>query len=478
MLKRILQRLGVIRATLLVSAACVTGSVLICVAALALTDQQEWSFILLLAVLCPACIAPPITYSYSTLLHRLESSQETLQRELEERARAHELAQELEVRFRQVLDYTSEAFCMTTPDFQTFFYASSAYEHIWGRSIESLFASPISFLKSVDKRDRKRVLEVLTAGFFHEEREFEYRIVRPDGAIRWIRSRLFGVGDAAGDNRRTVGFSEDITDRKTAEAELETQRAQSARADRLRSLGEMAAGIAHELNQPLLGVRGLAEHSLIGMDRGWQAEDKTSRERFGKIVEQVDRMVNIIEHVRLFARQAGKPEQSSVDINDVIRSTVELLDAQMRAHGVGLECDLVADLPVISANPYSLEEVVINVLNNARESIEDRSRRNGGRPGGKVRIRTRLDEDGAGRRIEVAVSDDGLGMPRDVLERAFDPFFTTKPPDKGTGLGLSVSRAIVEESDGRMRLHSDGPESGATVLLTFPVGDGEARDRS
>ena len=478
MLNRTLQRLGVIKATILVSAACVALSALICVTALSFSDQQDWRFVLLLAVVCPACIAPPITYSYSRLLHELESSQTSLRRELEERARAHELAQELEIRFRQVLDHTSEAFCMATPDLQQFYYASAAYEKIWGRSIESLYASPVSFLSSVDKRDRRMVLEVLTAGFFHQEREIEYRIVRPDGAVRWIRSRLYGVGDTAGDNRRTVGFSEDITDRKAAESELEAQRAQSARADRLRSLGEMAAGIAHELNQPLLGVRGLAEHSLIGMDRGWQAEDETSRERFAKIVEQVDRMVNIIEHVRLFAREAGKPEQSPVDLNDVIRSSVELLDAQLKSHGVGLECDLAEELPAISANPFSLEEVVINVLTNARESIEDRSSQDGGRSGGLVRIRTRLKEDAAGSRIEVAMSDDGLGMPQQVLDRAFDPFFTTKPPDKGTGLGLSVSRAIVKESGGRIELRSDGAAGGATVLLTFPVGDAAARPRS
>ncbi len=473
MLRTILERCGVVLTTILVSATCILLTILISVGALLLTGNQDWGLILLLSVVCPACIAPPIAYSYSRVLHQLEASQTNLQRELEARDRASELALELEIQFRQVLEHTSEAFFMATPTFRKFYYVSSAYETIWGRSIESLYASPASFLRSVYKHDRAKILKEVTAGFRNQEHEFEYRIVRPDGELRWIRSRLLGV-EGSGANRRTVGFSEDITERKQAEGELEIQRAQSMRADRLRSLGEMAAGIAHELNQPLVGVRGLAEHSLIGMDRGWQPEDPTSRERFGKIIEQVDRMVNIVDHVRLFAGEAGKAESSTVNINEVVRSSVELIRTQMQTHGVSLECKLADGLPTISANPYSLEEVVINLINNARESIEDRRSNNGDSSGGHVRICTRFDGEAVGKRVEVVVSDDGIGMPVQVLERAFDPFFTTKPPDKGTGLGLSVSRSIVEQFGGEIELRSNGVGGGATVRFSIPVGVAES----
>lgn len=475
MLNRILRRFGVIKATVLVSLFCIAVSVLISLAALSVTEQPDWGFTLMLAVVCPSCIAPPISYAYSRLLHELDSSHTTLQRELDESVRSREMAQELEVRFSQVLEHTTEAFCMATPDFQKFYYASSAYERIWGRNVESLYASPISFLNSVHKQDRRLVLRALTAGFYEKEHELEYRIVRPDGGVRWVRTRLLSVEDQSGGDGRTVGFSEDITDRKNAEAELETQRAQSVRADRLRSLGEMAAGIAHELNQPLVGVRGLAEYSLIGMDRGWQPEDNTFRERFSKIIEQVDRMVHIIEHVRLFAREAGKPEQSLVHINDVVRSSVELLNAQMRAHGVVLECELASNLPSISANPFSLEEVLINLLTNARQSIEVRRNRDEARVEGEVRISTRLEPDPAGARVEVTVSDDGIGLQQQVLERAFDPFYTTKPPDEGTGLGLSVCRAIVEELGGEIGLRPDR-SGGAIARFSIPAGEERTAD--
>ncbi len=128
--------------------------------------------------------------------------------------------------------------------------------------------------------------------------------------------------------------------------ELEQQRAVAMRSDRLRSLGEMAAGIAHELNQPLVGVRGLAEHILIAQDRGWNMDARTIREKVATIVEQADRMSHIIEHVRIFAREAGKPELRPVNVNDVIESSTNLLGAQFSSHGLTLEKSLATGLPL------------------------------------------------------------------------------------------------------------------------------------
>ena len=135
----------------------------------------------------------------------------------------------------------------------------------------------------------------------------------------------------------------------------------------------MAAGIAHELNQPLVGVRGLAAHILNGMDRGWELGEEKIRQRIFKIVEQADRMVHIIEHVRMFAREAGKPELSPLQVNEVVRSAMDMLGAQFRSHGVDLDCELAEDLPLVVANPFSLEEVILNLLNNARDAVGGRA---------------------------------------------------------------------------------------------------------
>ncbi|MDA0336982.1 MAG: hypothetical protein O2782_17595 [bacterium] len=134
----------------------------------------------------------------------------------------------------------------------------------------------------------------------------------------------------------------------------------------------MAAGIAHELNQPLAGVRGLAEHTLIGMDRDWQLDPDTLRDRLTRIIDQVERMVHIIEHIRMFAREAGAPKLEQVQVNDVVAAAHELLDAQLRSRGVSVALTLQDDLPLVTANRFSLEEVLLNLLANARDAVDSR----------------------------------------------------------------------------------------------------------
>ncbi len=262
---------------------------------------------------------------------------------------------------------------------------------------------------------------------------------------------------------------------KAAEQELEAQRALSMRSDRLRSLGEMAAGIAHELNQPLVGVRGLAEHILISMDRKWDLSEDKLRTRLQRIIEQADRMVHIIDHVRLFAREAGKPDVSPVQVNEVVGSGVDMLGAQFRTRGVTLECQLAEDLPLVMGNPYSLEEVVLNLLSNARDAVEARFGDSEGPAPGLVQVETRLDKRGPELRVVLEVEDNGTGIAEDVLARVFDPFFTTKAPDKGTGLGLAISRSIVEDIGGRISARSKKDE-GTVVTISMPAQDRRTRE--
>ena len=255
--------------------------------------------------------------------------------------------------------------------------------------------------------------------------------------------------------------------RLRAEQELEAQQALNMRADRLRSLGEMAAGIAHELNQPLVGVRGLAEHMLLGMGRGWDLDEETARQRLTSIVDQADRMTHIIEHVRMFARESGKPEMSAVLVNDVVTSGVNLLQEQFRAHGLTIDYQLGVDLPAVSANPFSLEEVLLNLLSNARDAVEEMPHDDSGERAVCVRTGRR---NGPGSRAEVLIEvvDSGGGIPAEVASRVFDPFFTTKDPDKGTGLGLAISKSIVEGFGGSLAIDSAAGR-GTTVTVALPA---------
>ena len=256
-------------------------------------------------------------------------------------------------------------------------------------------------------------------------------------------------------------------------SELERQRLLTTRTDRLRSLGEMAAGIAHELNQPLGGIRGLAEHLLLGIKRGWGHSEEQTSEKLQRILEQADRMSHVIEHVRIFSRDAGKPETRPIDVNEVVESALELLEVQLRAHVIDVRRELDPVLPPVMANPFSLEEVVLNCLTNARDAIEER-REEGNAPDSPQRItlRTRREEHDGGEKVVLEVRDTGCGVPVDRRERIFDPFFTTKGPDRGTGLGLSISRSIVEELGGEIRLRrTDDGETEVTISLLAAEGE-------
>ena len=250
--------------------------------------------------------------------------------------------------------------------------------------------------------------------------------------------------------------------RRRVETELENQRSLSIRSDRLRSLGEMAAGMAHELNQPLTGVRILSEHTLIEIDSGWEIPEHALKKRMQTILEQTDRMVHIIQHVRMFAREAGKPDLSDVSINKVVTSSLEMLGAQFRSHGIQLEANLTEGLPLVRANQYSLEEVLLNLLSNARDAVGDRS----GEEDTPACVTVQTDMNG--RSLRVQVTDNGIGISSDILDRLFDPFFTTKDPDKGTGLGLPVSKSIVESFGGTLTVQSESG-NGSIFTITLPI---------
>jgi signal transduction histidine kinase len=243
-----------------------------------------------------------------------------------------------------------------------------------------------------------------------------------------------------------------------AERQLANQRAGVLRSDRLRSLGEMAAGIAHELNQPLTGVRGLAEHLLLAYENHWEQDQKQIEDRLRRIVTEADRMTHIIEHVRLFARDAGKPEVDPVQVNDVVASSIQMLEAQFRSQGIELATRLQDDLPPVLANAFSLEEVLLNLLSNARDAIADST------TAASVVIQTRRSQNA----VAIEVVDNGHGIPQDIAARVFDPFFTTKDPDQGTGLGLSISKGIIEELGGSISIESVAG-AGTTVRIELPL---------
>ena len=267
---------------------------------------------------------------------------------------------------------------------------------------------------------------------------------------------------------KNLQLKNEIGRRLEAERELEAQRTLRMRSDRLRSLGEMAAGIAHELNQPLVGVRGYAELLIDSLENGIELTRDQIAGNISMIIRQADRMVHIINHVRLFARDAGSIETSRVDLNDVVRSSLSLIKAQFTSHGLHLEQELTPQELPVQVNPFSVEEVILNLLSNARHSVELRKETEGETYTPCIRITTKsLNTDGR-EEVSLTITDNGAGIPADVADRIFDPFFTTKSPDKGSGLGLSISKSLIESFKGHIQFFAADNEE-TSFKITFPL---------
>jgi histidine kinase len=280
----------------------------------------------------------------------------------------------------------------------------------------------------------------------------------------------------------------DVTERIKAERQM----VQASR--RMATLGEMATGVAHELNQPLSVLKMAAALFTRKLARGETPDPETLRGLAEKISANVDRGTRIIDHMREFGRKPAAQNAVATDVNEVVRRACEFFSQQLMVRGIELVLDLAPDLPPVKADPNRLEQVFMNLLRNARDAIEEQCAGKAGREeGGSGTLKARPSEPGpaealpagAERRITLRtrarrrsvlaeVADTGPGIPREIAARIFEPFFTTKQVGKGTGLGLSISYGIMQDYGGSIHVR---PRSGrgARFVLVFPRLGTEAR---
>ena len=271
----------------------------------------------------------------------------------------------------------------------------------------------------------------------------ELEMVRPVRKVfeRYARPVL----DAEG---RRVGWLEIYRD-ITAEGQIQAKLLQT---EKMAALGQLVSGIAHELNNPLTAIMGYGQLLLgHGLRPAQLGEAK-------KIYQEAERARRIVKNLLFFAREA-KPERVRVDLNEVVERTLALRSYELKVENIVVECELDPDLPATLADPYQLQQVVLNLLVNAEQALLQ------GRGQGSIWIRTmRL----PGSRLALEVADDGPGVPPEIASRVFDPFFTTKPPGVGTGLGLSIVYGIVQQHGGEVSLESP-PGAGAKFVVELPV---------
>ncbi len=258
----------------------------------------------------------------------------------------------------------------------------------------------------------------------------------------------------------------DLRDQMQALQKAQTRLVQS---EKLAAVGELVAGVAHELNNPLTSIIGYAQI----LQRS--SLDAQSRKDLDRILAQARRATGIVRGLLDFARQRP-PEHKPVQINDVLNSTLELLCYELRTHNIECTTNMFPDLPLTMADPHQLQQVFVNLVNNARQAMSDTHGR------GQLTITTHLgpslfnnQQTEAEPVIRVVIQDDGPGIPPGLLPSIFDPFFTTKPEGKGTGLGLSVCHGIVSEHGGHIWAESEPDQTvpnhpgGATFSVELPV---------
>jgi two-component system, cell cycle sensor histidine kinase and response regulator CckA len=377
-------------------------------------------------------------------------------RDITERRRTEQALKAGEERFRQLAETIREVFWLTDPGKGEMVYISPAYEAIWGRTCQSLYDSPRAWLEAIHPEDRERVLQAAltqqAAGTYH----VEYRIVRPDGSVRWIQDKAFPVLGPDGQVSRIAGLAEDITDRRALEEQFrQTQR--------MESIGQLAGGVAHDFNNLLTVITASAD--MLGMEL---PSGDSTQELVQEIQHASQRAASLTRQLLAFSRQEVI-EPKIVDLSAVVGDTEKML-RRLIGEDVLLTTNLCPSRCPVRIDAGQWGQVLLNLAVNARDAMPR---------GGRLTIDTtcvELDDvfqrthptAAPGRYAKLAIADTGCGMTPEIQSRMFEPFFTTKGRGKGTGLGLAVVYGIVQQSGGMIDVSSE-PGTGTVFTIYLPT---------
>jgi two-component system, LuxR family, sensor kinase FixL len=319
------------------------------------------------------------------------------------------------------------------------------------------------FLSRVHPEDRKNVDEAIEqARAGSETFEVEYRILRPDGEIRWLIARGRYLSNARGEVTELIGVAIDVTAQVKANLELRLQREELAHLSRVSLMGELTASLAHELNQPLTAIASNAAAGTRFLASG-SAEHEVFEELLADVTADARRAGNIIQGIHQFVRKS-ETTRSLVNLNQIIREVLRLLHSDLLGRATSVETDLADSLPSVEADPILLQQALLNLVMNSLEAMQ-------ARPATERRILISTARAGDSS-IVVSVRDHGNGLPAENPEQIFTHFYSTKP--NGMGMGLTIVRSIVETHGGE--LEAQNVEGGARFFFRLPVA-GQARRR-
>ncbi|HEU6451370.1 MAG TPA: ATP-binding protein, partial [Gemmatimonadaceae bacterium] len=319
---------------------------------------------------------------------------------------------------------------------------NEALERASGRRRAELMHSP--FVDLIDARDQPSVVAAFAATFAGQHRRVELRYPSATRELRYCSLTLtpFVEDDAVSG---ALGVVRDVTDEKRLTEQLIQQ-------EKLAAVGQLVSGVAHELNNPLAGVLAFAQ--LLEAAPGNEAEQ---REAVRAIHKEAKRAAKIVSNLLLFARDRD-PERTRTDLNAVMVDALELRRYVLRTQQVEVVTELDSSLPAVWADPFQLQQVVLNFITNAEYALKGADHEK------RITLRTWFAND----RVYASVADNGTGIEAEVIDRVFNPFFTTKEVGEGTGLGLSISHGIIRQHGGHIGVESVAGK-GATFTVDLPL---------
>ncbi len=387
--------------------------------------------------------------------------------DVSERKKAELKLQESEERFRQLAESINQVFWLTDWKKKKVLYISPAYESIFGLSRDHAYQDSNHWLQAVHPDDQKRLRKSISK--LHDQNKYsdeEYRLLRKDGSVRWIKDRAFPMFDDQGEITRIAWLAEDITDQKKTEEDRKNLESQLRQSQKLEAIGLLAGGIAHDFNNILTAIIGNAE-LLLRKSIKQNTIDDAMKTGLDQIDQAAKRAAKLTRQLLTFSRkQILKPVD--FDLNKILSDLKPMIHSLL-SDNIELVIIPSSTPAMIRADMGQIEQVLLNMTINARDALS---------MGGQLTLKTEIIKSDKkivrehpnmtdSQYVCLSVSDNGIGMDPETVERIFEPFFTTKPVGQGTGLGLSTVYGIVEQSGGHIVTDSV-PTKGTTFTLYFP----------
>ncbi len=409
-----------------------------------------------------------VTFEYELLLNEVKrylefrvvplTNQEVLVlvRDISKRKQAEEALVQSEAMFRKLLNTSPEAIIRMDLKNRITAFSDVAPGILGYENTFNLTSVPFTQFISDDEKVKMRDIlkRTMSEGLIHN---VEIVLIKNDKSTFLGEISLALIEESNGKPNGYIAIIRDITTRKS----MEMQMIHNAR---MLSLGEMAAGIAHEINQPLNIISITLENLILEVLENNSTDEKYIKMKAEKIFDNITRMRNIIDHIRSFSREHDDLIHGIFNIHDGITNAISMVAEQFKHRAIDLVLDFDKNIQPIPGDIYKFEQVILNLVTNAKDAIEEKQKGNKTSGNKFVKICTRQDE----KSIYVEVEDNGIGIKSAEIEKVLMPFYTTKDTGKGTGLGLSISYGIIREMQGTIVILSKRTV-GTTIQITLPL---------